>query len=87
MAIIVESVILDIRLQFTISESEARALDALAGYGDDAFVQAFYEKLGKAYMEKHEDGLRSFLKSIRDNIPGILNRVNDARVAFKGNRK
>ena len=29
----------DLRLTFSINESEARALDALAGYGDDAFVR------------------------------------------------
>ena len=74
------------RVQLTVTialtEPEARALDALAGYGDDAFVAAFYEKLGKAYLQPHEGGLRSFLKSVRDVMPGLLSRANDARDAF-----
>lgn len=71
-------------LTFRINEAEARALDDLAGYGDDAFIAAFYEKLGKAYMEKHEAGLRSFLCSVRKFIPGELSKLDRARQAFYG---
>lgn len=67
---------------FTVNESEARALDALAGYGDDAFIKTFYDGLGKAYMEKHEKGLRTFLQDVRTNLPSILSRLDNARVAF-----
>ena len=73
----------NIDLTFTINESEARALDALAGYGDDNFIKAFYEKLGEAYMKKHEAGLRSFLKDIRAFIPDALAKLDDARKAFE----
>jgi hypothetical protein len=69
-------------MRIKISESEARALEALAGYGDDAFVKAFYEKLGESYMKKHETGLRSFLKSIREFMPGYLSRADKARETF-----
>ncbi|MHC4179286.1 MAG: hypothetical protein ACYSWU_17370 [Planctomycetota bacterium] len=65
--------------QFVINEVEARALDALAGYGDNAFIEAFYEKLGKAYMRNHEDGLRSFLTTIRDVVTPAIGMVDDAR--------
>lgn len=65
-----------------ISESEARALDALVGYGDDAFINAFYEKLGKSYMVKHESGLREFFQSIRSLMPSELARADNARIAF-----
>lgn len=63
------------RIQFTIDGDEARALDAMAGYGDDAFVKAFYEHLGKSYMQKHEEGLRRFLISIRESIGPILGKM------------
>jgi hypothetical protein len=66
----------------TVNEAELRALDALAGYGDDAFIRAFYEKLGEAYMREHENGLREFLKTIRSLAPSILNRADAARAAF-----
>lgn len=73
----------DLVLKFTICEEEARALDALAGYGDDAFIAAFYEKLGKAYMDNHEQGLRSFLKGVRSFVPPALSKVDKARAAFE----
>lgn len=64
-----------------LTEVEARALEAMAGYGDDAFVKAFYEKLGEAYMKQHEPGLRSFLRSMREIMPRILRRADKAREA------
>lgn len=72
------------RVVFSVSESEARALDALVGYGDDAFVKAFYENLGKAYMQQHEAGLRSLFASIRGKMPAVLSRFTKAREAFNG---
>ena len=69
-------------LTFRINEAEARALDDLTGYGIDAFINAFYEKLGKAYMEKHEAGLRSFLNSVHKFIPPELAKLDVARQAF-----
>ncbi len=87
MAVIVERAAVDVKVVFTINEEEARALDALAGYGDDAFVQAFYEKLGKAYMRDHEAGLRSFLRSIREAVPGILSKADRAREAFSSKKQ
>ena len=82
MATITTAASVSLRFNFSISEEEARALDALAGYGDDAFIAAFYEKLGKAYMEKHEAGLRQFLKDIRSIIPSAISRLNKARACF-----
>lgn len=73
-----------LHLTIAVTEDEARALDALAGYGDDAFLKMFYEKLGKSYLEPHEQGLRSFLKSVREFIPGLLRRADDARLVFDG---
>lgn len=87
MAIVQGAANVELRLTLQIDEQEARALDAMAGYGDDAFVKAFYDKLGKAYMEQHENGLRSFLKSIRDFMPNLLIRADDARSAFKGPKR
>jgi hypothetical protein len=73
---------IELKLRFDIDEEEARALDALAGYGDDAFINVFYEKLGAAYMRDHEDGLRRFLKSVSEFVPGYLSKVNEARKVF-----
>lgn len=76
----------EMTLTFTVTESEARALDALAGYGDDSFIKHFYEKLGRHYMEPHEKGLREFLKSIRSEVAPILSRATEAREVFHKRR-
>jgi len=73
---------IEVTVTFQISEAEARALDALVCYGDDAFIKYFYQFLGRHYMEPHEAGLRSLFKSVRDFMPGILSRTNKAREAF-----
>jgi hypothetical protein len=69
---------------FTLTESEMRALDAMVGYGEDAFLKVFYEKLGRAYMQPHEAGLRSLFKTVSANVPAILGRAKRAREAFSG---
>jgi hypothetical protein len=73
---------IQLELIITLSESEARALDALAGYGDDAFIKAFYEVMGRHYLEPHEKGLRLLLKTVREIVPNWLRRVDDARKKF-----
>ncbi len=73
---------IDLRVTLSINEVEARALDALTGYGHDEFIKAFYQFLGQHYMAPHEAGLRSFLASIRDTLPVILANTDTARKAF-----
>lgn len=78
--------VITITATFSVDESELRALDALAalaGYGDDSFIKHFYAKLGKAYMEDHEAGLRSFLRSVREQVPHHLATLAAAREALK----
>lgn len=79
--------LMELQVAFAVSEIEARALDALVGYGDDEFIEVFYTKLGKAYMEEHEAGLRSFFKSIREMMPGYLKLADDAKAVFSGEKK
>lgn len=73
---------LDLSVSFTVNEVELRALDALAGYGDDAFIKMFYDNLGQSYMKPYEQGMREFLKSIRTITPAILNQADKARKSF-----
>lgn len=63
----------------TLSESECRALDAIVGYGDDAFIKAFKEKLGEAYLRDHEAGLRSCFDAIRRDVLPALKVIEQAR--------
>lgn len=63
----------------TLNETEMSALDALVGYGDDAFLKAFGEKLGTAYMRDHTAGLRSLFKTIRNEVLPALSEVQRAK--------
>ncbi len=65
--------------KLTLTESELRALEALVGYGTDNFLTVFYGKLGKAYLQPHEAGLRSLFKTINVNVPTQLRRIDAAR--------
>ncbi|MCA8226165.1 hypothetical protein [Burkholderia vietnamiensis] len=77
---------LDMRADFTLDEEEMRALDALVGYGADAFLKVFYANLGRAYMEPHEKGLRRLFDSVSQEIKPILGRAKAAREAFEGKK-
>ena len=35
-------------VDFTLTKGEAQALEAIVGYGDDAFLKCFYEHLGES---------------------------------------
>lgn len=72
----------ELHVRFEVTEDEARALDALAGYGDDAFIKRFYEFLGEHYMKPHEKGLRLFLQTIRAELAPVLSQADRARKAF-----
>lgn len=82
MATIVGKPKIELLVTIALSEQEARALDALVGYGDDAFIKAFYEKLGEGYMRDHEAGLRSLFTSVRSQLPGWLGRIDMVRKSF-----
>jgi hypothetical protein len=76
---------LEVEVVVVLSEEEAGALDALAGYGADAFLKVFYEKLGRAYLEPYERGLRSLFDSVKNgpvNVSSVLDRAEKARHAF-----
>lgn len=65
-----------------ITEGEMRALDALVGYGFDEFIKVFYEKLGKAYMESHEQHLKNLFGRINELRPH-LDMVNQHKKAIE----
>lgn len=84
MATITQRPKVEVSATFLLTEEEIGALDALAGYGVDPFLEVFYAKLGKAYMQPYEEGLRSLFESVRRQVPGILRRAKEAREVFEG---
>ena len=71
----------DVQITATLelSEGALRALEAMAGYGDEAFLKAFYVKLGKAYLQPVERDVRELFRLIRANVPPALAAVTAAR--------
>jgi len=69
----------EITASLTLNEGQLRALDALAGYGDEAFLKAFYIKLGKSYMQPFERDLRELFAAIRAEVPSALAGIEECR--------
>lgn len=69
--------ILEVKL--TLSEEEAKALNALTVYGSDKFLEVFYEHLGRNYLEDYEDGLVSLFNSVKDKLSIILKQNDNLR--------
>lgn len=84
MAEIKSNVILDTKITFTLNEQEARALNAIAGYGANAFINVFYEKMGKHYLQPYEAGLRSLFEMATQILPQHYENVDKARELLKG---
>ena len=83
MDLITATPILGIQIEFRLDEDEARALVDLAGYGTEEFIQAFYDKLGRACMMQHKDGIRKLFKCIREQIPPPLAKLDEAWEIFE----
>lgn len=78
MTVVIKTAV-SITATLTLTEGQLRALDALAGYGDDAFFKAFYLKLGKHYMQPVERDMRELFVAIRKEVPKALSEVEESR--------
>lgn len=77
------SVTAELKVTLELTESEVRALDGMFGYNPDAFLKAFYEKMGRAYVEPHEKGVRSLHETIGKCMAGPIAAINTARQAVR----
>lgn len=84
MARIEQRPIIDLEVSVVLSDAEIGALDALAGYGTDAFLKVFYEHMGQSYLKPHEAGLRSLFDTVRGKLSVYHQRMRDARLVFGG---
>ena len=62
-------------IKFTLTKGEAKALDAIAGYGSDAFLRIFGEHMAKNYLGALEDEL---LKTIQNSKNKPQNVTDEA---------
>lgn len=72
----------EIETRLILGEDELRALHAITMYGSDAFLDAFYKELGTAYLRPYERGLRKLFLAVRELIPPVLDRTDNARKVF-----
>lgn len=69
----------DIKIHLVLSEDEARALEAICGYGPDQFVKWFYKNLGKFYLQPHETAMRSLFDTVRSELPKQLRKADEVK--------
>ncbi|MFG1304219.1 hypothetical protein V5F34_08770 [Xanthobacter autotrophicus] len=72
-----------VKATIELDEGDLAALDALAGYGTDAFLKVFYERLGEAYLKPHEKSLRKIFSEIRRVAPVAIKKAEEARAQLK----
>jgi hypothetical protein len=84
MAIFKTTTAIEAKATIEFNESELRALEAMTGYGIKAFLEVFYSKLGKAYMQPHEKGLRSLFDTVKPPVSQALREVDQARNILRG---
>ena len=65
-----------------LDEVQARALDAMVGYGIESFLTTFY-KMGTHYMQPYEGGMRSLFKAIEEQVRPELSKIDRARDAIR----
>lgn len=74
------------RVLLSLTEEEARALDAIVGYGPNEFVKWFYKNLGTVYLKPHEIAMRSLFETLRTELPQHLSKFDKARNVFEADK-
>lgn len=80
--IIKSQVTTNLSVLLELTEEEVRALDGIFGYDPNVFMRVFYEKMGRAYVEPYENGVRSLHKTIRGLLSGPIAAIDEARKAI-----
>lgn len=74
-------------VEFELTDGEAKVLHDIAGYGWPEFIKVFKEKLGKSYIEKHEQHGPDLFDKLRTELPSAFKQIDDARAIFKSINK
>lgn len=69
---------LESKIVLELTEVEAAALDGIFGYSVEAFLKAFYEKMGTTYVKPYEAGVRSLHETMRQLRPKLA-EIEDCR--------
>ena len=76
-----------LNLAIELSEEEVRALYEITRYDVESFLKVFYEKMGKAYLEKYQTGVRTFFNSFTREAGPWLTKADEAREVFNKESK
>lgn len=80
---VVQKPSMEFSVNIQLTENEARAWDAIVGYGWDAFIQVFEEKLGKHYIRPYKADAERMFKETRTVIGQQLYGIEQVRKAIK----
>jgi hypothetical protein len=73
---------LDARIFLELTEGEAGALDAICGYGPDKFLEWFEKNLGKHYIGKYREHIKSLFDNAR-KLDYAIQQLNEAKMKIK----
>jgi len=80
---ILSKVEMNFEVLLKLSEEEARALEAIVGYGADKFVEWFYKNHGKHYLQPHEKGMRSLFSTCRQELGFRFHDIDAIRKSIR----
>ena len=73
----------EFKVVLVLTEQEAGALHDIVAYGYKSFMEVFKEKLGKHYIEQHEEGAKSLFETVAKEMPTHFGRFREARKVFE----
>jgi hypothetical protein len=85
MATITQRPKVEVTATFTLDEEELRALEHMTQWGVNSLMYAL-RKLSLSEFAQHEPAITRWFGAIREKVPGILTRADDARKAFNGEK-
>lgn len=68
-------------ITITLTEGEARVLDAICGYGPKIFKEWFYKTHGQYYLQKHQQHIDSFFEKGR-SLGAAFYEIEKARASI-----
>ena len=71
----------DFKVNFELTENEARAFEAIIGYGFKPFIEMFYKHMGKHYLQPYEKECENLFEQ-RQNINFQLYNIEKAKKAL-----
>lgn len=72
----------DFKVTMELTENEAKALEAIIGYGFKPFIEMFYKHMGKHYLQPYESSAKALFEK-RQEITYQLYNIEQVREAVK----